>query len=95
MHCSSSSYPAQVGTATLPFAYEAAIGAGTLATTAAIFYQSPTLKSARTLFRFTLLFLPAFMLGLVVHRVPNDHTVTFATLQEKLAQVLAFASSPN
>ena len=90
--CSSVNSHAQVGTATLPFAYEAAIGAGTLATTAAIFYQSPSLKSARTLFRFSILFLPAFMLGLVVHRVPNDHSVTFATLQEKLVQVLGCAS---
>lgn len=39
------------------------------------------------LFRFSILFLPAFMLGLVVHRVPNEHTVTFASLQEKLVQV--------
>ena len=36
------------------------------------------------LFRFSIAFLPAFMLGLVIHRVPNNHQVTFTTLQEKL-----------
>ncbi len=75
-----------MGTATWPFAYEAAIGAGTLATTATIFYQRPTLRSARMLFRFSIAFLPAFMLGLVIHRVPNNHQITFSTLQEKLLQ---------
>ena len=79
----------QVGTATWPFAYEAAIGAGTLATTAAIFYQRPTLKSARMLFRFSIAFLPAFMLGLVIHRVPNHHAVKFSTIQEDLLQRLS------
>lgn len=82
----------QVGTTTWPFAYEAAIGAGTLATTAAVFYQTPSLKSARALFQFSLAFLPAFMLGLVVHRVPNDHSVTFVTLKEKLYQEPLFFS---
>lgn len=76
----------QLGTASWPFAYEAAIGAGTLATTAAIFYQRPTQTSARTLFRFSLAFLPAFMLGLVVHRLPNDHSVTFSTLVQTALQ---------
>lgn len=38
------------------------------------------------LFRFSIAFLPAFMLCLVIHRVPNNHLVTFSTLREKLLQ---------
>ena len=83
----------QAGTASWPFAYEAAIGAGTLATTAAIFYQRPSLQSARMLFRFSIALLPAFMLGLVVHRVPNERQITFSTLQEKLRQGLGQENS--
>ena len=33
------------------------------------------------------------MLGLVVHRVPNDHSVTFSTLREKFSQGFAGRSS--
>ena len=80
----------QVGTATLAFAVEATIAAGTLATTAAIFYGTPSQKSARLLFRFSLVFLPVFMMGMMLHRVPNNHTVTFATLKDKLAGGFSF-----
>ena len=70
----------------MAFAYEATIAAGTLATTAAVFYQKPSQRSARMLFRFSILFLPVFMAGLVLHRVPNTHAVTFASLREKLSK---------
>ena len=70
----------------MAFAYEATIAAGTLATTAAVFYQKPSQRAARMLFRFSILFLPVFMAGLVLHRVPNTHAVTFASLREKLSR---------
>lgn len=70
----------------MAFAYEATIAAGTLATTAAVFYQKPSQRSARLLFRFSILFLPVFMLGLAIHRVPNSHTVSFDSLRVKLSQ---------
>lgn len=73
----------QVGTTSWAFAYEASIAAGTLATTAAVFYGNPSKKSARLLFKFSLLFLPCFMLGMLVHRTANNHTVTLASLKEK------------
>ena len=85
----------QVGTTTLAFGYEATIAAGTLATTAAVFYGTPSQKSARLLFRFSLLFLPVFMLGMLIHRVPNDHSVTFTSLKAKLAEGFSLGSTPD
>lgn len=75
----------QAGVSGVAFAYEATIAAGTLATTAAVFYQKPSQRSARLLFRFSLLFLPVFMAGMVAHRVPNDHSVTLTSLRQKLS----------
>lgn len=81
----------QIGTTTVAFLYEATIAAGTLATTAAMFYGAPSQKTARLLFRFSLLFLPIFMMGMLVHRLPNDHSVSFATIKDHLFKGLSFS----
>ncbi|KAK9823368.1 hypothetical protein WJX72_002264 [[Myrmecia] bisecta] len=59
------------GVATPAFGYEAALVTGGMTVAAAAFYQAPSSPAARTLFRASLLHLPLFMGGLVLHRVPN------------------------
>ncbi len=42
-----------------------------MAITAARFYRNPTNTTAKGLFRASLLYLPVFMVGLIVHRTPD------------------------
>lgn len=42
-----------------------------MAITAARFYRNPTNSTAKGLFRASLLYLPVFMVGLMVHRTPE------------------------
>lgn len=61
----------QLGVASSWFATEAGIMAGIMAITAARFYRNPSNTSAKGLFRASLLYLPVFMVGLVIHRTPE------------------------
>ena len=42
-----------------------------MAITAARFYRNPSNSSAKGLFRASLLYLPVFMTGLIIHRTPE------------------------
>ncbi len=61
------------GVASEPFAWEAAALAGMLCVPAARFALKPSQQAARKLFRYSLLYLPLAMLGMVVHRLPQQH----------------------
>lgn len=60
-----------LGIANAYFASEAGIMAGIMAITAARFYRNPSNATARGVFRASLLYLPVFMIGLMVHRTPE------------------------
>eukprot|EP00798_Chlamydomonas_sp_ICE-L_P015208 gene15208-21284_t len=60
---------------TQPFAWEAAGLAAIFGAYAALFAVSPSQQAARKMFRASLLYLPLLLLGLVVHRLPNEHTM--------------------
>ena len=63
------------GVADPPFAYEAALVALPVALSAAQFYRAPRMEHARRLFYGSLLYLPAFQLLAVAHRVPRPDPV--------------------
>ncbi|XP_024525255.1 protoheme IX farnesyltransferase, mitochondrial [Selaginella moellendorffii] len=56
------------------FGPEAAILTAGMGATAALFYRDPTLQRARHMFRASLLYLPALMFAMLLHRVPNSNT---------------------
>eukprot|EP00884_Botryococcus_braunii_P009065 jgi/Botrbrau1/1815/Bobra.146_1s0013.1 len=61
-----------LGLTTPPFAYESTIASGVFAMMAATFWGTPGTASARLVFRASLLYLPAWMGALLVHRIPQD-----------------------
>lgn len=50
-----------------------------MAITAARFYRNPSNSSAKGLFRASLLYLPVFMAGLIIHRTPERRLGVAAT----------------
>lgn len=79
-----------LGVTTEAFAYEAAALAAMLAVPAVRFASDPTQKAARTLFKTSLLYLPLLMLGMVVHRQPNQHApAPVEEVTERLQQAQA------
>jgi len=76
--------------ATPMFGWEAASLAALLALPAASFARAPSTQGARSLFRASLLYLPLLMLGLVVHRVPNDHTMDLQQIRERAVAAVPF-----
>lgn len=50
-----------------------------MAITAARFYRNPSNSSAKGLFRASLLYLPVFMTGLIIHRTPERRLGSTAT----------------
>ena len=72
------------GLATPPFAYEASILALPMALSSAVFYRRPNIANARRVFYGSLLYLPAFQLLAVAHRVPNTEKQTLSVLDELL-----------
>ncbi|KAL6765582.1 UbiA prenyltransferase family-domain-containing protein [Haematococcus lacustris] len=68
------------GMTTQAFAWEAAGLATVMAVPAAAFVSKPSQQTARKLFRSSLLYLPLLMLGLVIHRLPNDHSMSWPVL---------------
>eukprot|EP00191_Tetraselmis_sp_GSL018_P003206 CAMPEP_0177604474 /NCGR_PEP_ID=MMETSP0419_2-20121207/16139_1 /TAXON_ID=582737 /ORGANISM="Tetraselmis sp., Strain GSL018" /LENGTH=354 /DNA_ID=CAMNT_0019098463 /DNA_START=467 /DNA_END=1529 /DNA_ORIENTATION=- len=77
-----------LGVTTDAFAYENAIISGGMAATAAAFYQSPSTRAARVLFRASLLHLPLLMGAMILHRVPNCR-LEAAQLAERLRERFA------
>lgn len=62
-----------VGCTSMPFLYENVILTGGYMAAAVPFLQTPSSSSARHLFRVSLLYLPALMAAMLVHRVPQTH----------------------
>lgn len=81
----------QLGLTSEPFVWEAAALAGMLAIPSLRFISGPGQKSARTLFKASLLYLPLLMLGMAVHRQPNEHTVSvdMAVVREWIEEQVA------
>ncbi|CAK0743725.1 hypothetical protein CVIRNUC_001492 [Coccomyxa viridis] len=78
---------ALMGVTTPLFGFEAAVLSGVLAMTSATFLQNPGPTAAKRLFRASLLFLPLFMLGMGVHRIPQtqeQRAVQQAMMQARL-----------
>lgn len=85
-----------LGIADAYFASEAGIMAGIMAITAARFYKNPSNATARSVFRASLLYLPVFMIGLMVHRTPERwHPDTNRAPQEVVSQVNSNEYSPT
>ena len=59
---------------------------GIMAITAARFYRNPSNSSAKGLFRASLLYLPVFMTGLMIHRTPERRLGASATAAEAAGQ---------
>jgi protoheme IX farnesyltransferase len=81
-----------LGVATEAFAFENALISGGMAATAGVFYQSPSLRTARLLFRASLIHLPLLMGAMMAHRVPN-RGLSAAELEENLRQRFASKKS--
>ena len=73
------------GLATPPFAYEAGILAMPMALSSAVFYRRPNVANARRVFYGSLLYLPAFQVLAVAHRVPRTETKKRSALDELVA----------
>jgi protoheme IX farnesyltransferase len=81
------------GAATEPFAWEAA-ALGTLLTVSSLrFVASPSTQNARSMFKSSLLYLPLLLVGAAVHRLPNNHSLTWEVLQSRLEAALSGAPS--
>lgn len=65
--------------ATTPFAVEAGVLGAIMSLRSVQFLKAPSDAAARVLFKSSLVYLPLLLLGMFVHRLPNDHTL--ATFQ--------------
>lgn len=72
------------GVTTTMFAYEAGILSVLLALSTSMFYSRPSRSLGRATFRASLMFLPIFMLGMLVHRQPNTSKADWETVKEKI-----------
>lgn len=63
---------AYCGTTSSTFAYENLLLTAGMTAGAITFYRQPSTQSARTLFRYSLLYLPLFMTAMLVHRLPHS-----------------------
>ena len=54
-----------------------------MAITAARFYRNPSNTTAKGLFRASLLYLPVFMTGLIIHRTPERRLGSTATAEQR------------
>ena len=73
---------------TWPFAIEAAVMSAGLGIYALRFASAPSQQSARTLFKMSLLYLPLLLLAMGVHRLPNNHSVSWEDLVAKVHRLL-------
>ncbi|CAI5515205.1 unnamed protein product [Closterium sp. Naga37s-1] len=67
-----------VGCTTAPFLWENVLLTGAFTAAAVPFYRNPSSASARQLFRASLLFLPALMAAMLLHRLPHQPLPTHA-----------------
>ena len=77
-----------LGVTTDAFAFENALISGGMAATAGVFYQSPSMRTARLMFRASLLHLPLLMAAMMAHRIPN-RGLSAAELKDNLRQRFA------
>ncbi len=80
---------------TWPFAVEAAAMSAAIAVYAARFAASPSPSTARSMFKFSLLYLPALLALMAVHRLPNTHSVGWAEVEAKARDALAATMSSS
>lgn len=71
-----------MGMANTSFAYESTLLSAGMLASAAWFYRHPSITNARKMFRVSLLYLPALMVTLPLHREPNTHSITWEDLKE-------------
>ena len=83
-------YVAEV--ATWPFAVEAAAMSAAIGIYAMRFALAPAQGTARAMFRFSLMYLPALLALMAVHRTPNSHAVGWVELEAKARGTLGFAA---
>ncbi|CAI5526513.1 unnamed protein product, partial [Closterium sp. Naga37s-1] len=86
--------PLPVGCTTAPFLWENVLLTGAFTAAAAPFYRSPSSASARQLFRASLLFLPALMAAMLLHRLPH-HPLPAHALSPTPAPALTHALLPS
>ncbi|CAI7845011.1 unnamed protein product, partial [Closterium sp. NIES-53] len=67
-----------LGCTTAPFLWENVLLTGAFTAAAVPFYRNPSSASARQLFRASLLFLPALMAAMLLHRLPHQPLPTHA-----------------
>lgn len=72
-----------VGLTSQPFAYESAVCSVGMGVTAAAFSKHPSKLLARTMFKSSLIFLPLFMLGILVHRKVDHQGGDWRMLRHK------------
>ncbi|CAI5522894.1 unnamed protein product [Closterium sp. Naga37s-1] len=83
-----------VGCTTAPFLWENVLLTGAFTAAAVPFYRSPSSASARQLFRASLLFLPALMAAMLLHRLPH-HPLPAHALSPAPAPALTHAPLPS
>ncbi|CAI5973248.1 unnamed protein product [Closterium sp. NIES-65] len=83
-----------VGCTTAPFLWENVLLTGAFTAAAVPFYRSPSSASARQLFRASLLFLPALMAAMLLHRLPH-HPLPAHALSPAPAPTLTHAPLPS
>ncbi|CAI5989757.1 unnamed protein product [Closterium sp. NIES-64] len=83
-----------LGCTTAPFLWENVLLTGAFTAAAVPFYRSPSSASARQLFRASLLFLPALMAAMLLHRLPH-HPLPAHALSPAPAPTLTHAPLPS
>jgi heme o synthase len=66
-----------------------------MAITAARFYRNPSNSSAKGLFRASLLYLPVFMTGLMIHRTPERRLGATAAAVEREGESGGSSTAPD
>lgn len=77
---------------TWPFAIEAAAMSAAIGVYALRFAAAPSQGTARSMFKFSLLYLPALLILMAVHRLPNNHNVGWTELADKASITMGFAA---
>lgn len=77
------------------FAWEATAMTAFLGYQSTKFVANPSQASARKLFKSSLLYLPLFMLGMIIHRQPNQHNIDIAVLRQRLEEAVSGVSLPG
>lgn len=78
--------------ATWPFAVEAAAMSAAIGVYALRFANSPSQGTARSMFKFSLLYLPALLTLMTIHRLPNNHSVGWSEMVDKAGAMMGFAA---